>query len=434
MINSSVLHESPVWALAPCGKDVVAKCFYGASLGANDLIHFEESLYTRMSIDYKFDSKVDSTSSENIITIKLENGSHSREIKSNTHEKLFNTVNMSSNFGISENRSMFWNDSYRSILRDLYTINSVSSELLTSMTSSSNRVGVVTKGTKGNTYEDAFVIQAVINNDFSVSIHDKTIIDSIASLLHIEDIDLSNENYIASYIATMLYRYIVSQVYIAREVKVRHISLSFTLKRNEGYTEQKRLNELFKHYIESGLLIPITYLQMIRWFRPTHDWKEYMVWPSIANPYVVDSIKYFLPRIDRISKSNLRTILRDRSYLISNKYLPETSLEIQKLCHYEYSLDMVFKELIVRSILSHDIPSRYPLFTRGQWIGTTGRSFNINTSKYHRIAKFGVENYTDVIDNVISKITMRSVFPPVYVKKMTRLSDKIPDIFSKMLE
>lgn len=146
-----------------------------------------------------------------------------------------------------------------------------------------------------------------------------------------------------------------------------------------------------------------------------------------------DPLDSYLPEITLDSKMYFRMISRNHDYLNTSYYQSEVSLPFQLRLHYSLPWFTFAKEMYVRSILDTDFPEVYPIFSRAGWKGTDGSSFGLSPARMHRIAKYMLPDYLENIEKYIEVITMRKQSPPSYIRRMTRLTEFIPDLFKRFI-
>jgi hypothetical protein len=447
--HSNTVRAMPFWSLAPTTEFSTSKIVYGVSHGAHEIMHFMEPSFTKLNFYYEFNSLIGTKKSPNSTHATVEmfdtrDDSHVYDRKFEVLDKLYDSDQCEANFGIINTNSMYSSDSYRKIINEMFIIVNDHDEntFSASQSSTSNRTGIVTKGPDNVTYDDAFQINLVVNNDFSIAIEDKSIVDMLISLMHMEKLKLSEDGMatVVNYITTTLHRYVTSQMYISSGVTIRKLKIKVSITCKKDSIVQEDLDEMFEKFLSKGMLVPISTLQYTYALsalklisKDFSEWEPFSILVSLANPGVNGNLKNFLPRLDIKSKTNIKNLCRNKGRLTSEYYESEVLLPWQDGYSYEMTFKQFINELAVRSSLDKDIPECFPLHTRGHWKSNLASSDEILRPMRHRIAKYKIDDVYDEIDSLIEKISLRDATMPKYIRKLTRLSEKLPDVFQRVL-
>jgi hypothetical protein len=159
-----------------------------------------------------------------------------------------------------------------------------------------------------------------------------------------------------------------------------------------------------------------------------------MFFTSLGNPYLNSVVRDFLPSLDVMSKNEISMLAKDRSLLSTEAYNVDVVLPWQKKLNTEISFDDVLNELAVRSIWGGDFPVSIPVFTRSGWKGKHVTSPNISSPVQHRLAKFSVDDRYVSYTRLTKNITNWNVKVPRHVRKLTRSTEKLPNIYNRTID
>jgi hypothetical protein len=442
--SNEVLQDSPVWSLAGLASDKLGQILYGTSHGANELLYYIPTNFSTLSYSYDF-SVLSGEGQRRSVDIRLTNGPDT-ETFSQTYQlldKIFDPAATSDKFSIIDNKSMFITDSFRSVISDLVSIQDSKTKAVFSQKSTSVRVGTVVKNkNEGASYEDAFSVTAVVNDDVNITISDKNIIDMIFSLFLIADTPyIDNDEYMGivnNYIGTTLHSYVKDQMMVKEGISLKELKIELSISRITN--NSKDLHSNFIRHVNKGFIVPISTLQFMFFDKKMYDvivedWSPIIAITALANPSLNEALHSLMPMSTLKDKRNFKSVCRVRSYLNSNTYVSDKPLKWQNDHVCQLSFEEWMKEMAVRSFLKDDYPDYFPLHTRGEWIGPHSESLAINPPVQHKLSKFQVIDVYDIYEDITVKATMRaSPGVPEYIRRMTRISKRIPMIFHRLLE
>lgn len=449
--GKSELRTSPFYALEKALGNVSSKIIYGTSLGAHELISFYESLYSSVSIKYSYSSDA---SGSTTFDLNLSNGKSPDNFTYKFDLQYFEPNELMKDFSLKEKNSMYYKDSCGRILKTLFNIESPipgsgiesPNSIQVSQSNRESRSGFITTQNNSKvTFSDGFMISGITNGeDFSFRINDKSIVEMIVSLMHVKNMELTNEQikHLCGYIMTVLNRYVLQQMYMIDGVKIVNLTWSIKITKNEGYIDQNQLDKFYHKCVNEGKIMPITLLHYkflsSKYFDIDMDikWLEYIFWTAIAAPNINQNLTDFLPEIDFDSKNSFQLYCINRNLLSSKGYMSQiASIESQLNIEAVITFDEFLRELMVVGILRNEVPEYLPFITRSKWHGTSSSSVRIDVPRWHPISKLMLSDVTFNLYDYVNSITMRSkkINFPRFIRTQTRLTEDITNTFDFVL-
>lgn len=444
LLKSKSIEDAPFWNLALCRDYPLAKILYGHSHGLTDMVLFTDGKYgssefslevgnfvsqQNSTVRNDFRSKVDLS----LNSPKNSSGDSRLEYSTTINEMLFNVASLDNPRISFKTDSIFSEKSYSSILSSCYDL-TTELDIKFRQNAISERVGIVTKSKDNINYQDAFSMRIALNTFDTIRDFDKSILDPLIALRLIGDLyapGSSDSEVVLQYVSTMFVKYVETYLYLKTGVKIESLKAKIKIVRKSD-----SLSKVYTDNVERGLLHPISTAQLYGYLYPdSFDWNELVFWSAISGTWFSEDLVNFLPKCDPNYKYRLNSLLYNSESLTTSYYVSDVALPWQKHPDIKLEYGDILRELFHRLMINDQIPDFIPLFTRSGWKGTNGSSPNIPLPHLHRISKFGVVNAEDEI-SIISKYSAlrESPFtPPVYVRKLTRLFERMPPLFNNIL-
>jgi len=439
-IQSERMRELPVWTLGPI-RGSLANTAYGLSHGAQDLLYFVQTKHDSLSFRYNYSSKIESGSkNSSSIDIVLSNGTNpvrKFSTKFNNHLADITSMEIKSRIGVTQ--SMFRNEHYKNVMSDLMSVES-SSRASFSQSSISTRVIFSVRKDGGQTFDEGFNTSLTMNNDVILSVDDKNIVDMLASFLLVDDISMSDTSMeLASrYAATLLHRYVLSQLFIEDGIKILDMEMSVDLVRK--CNDRSELMEKLSKYVSDGHMVPITPLHYKAVLDSSLDdkWKKYIFWSSFANVGFNKGLDVFLPQIQSSSSSYISHVSKNKDMLDTTYYLPDSTFEWQEMLESKVSYNNFLWELLTRIVFNDEEISCIPMISRGDWMHGSISMSVFSVPEIHRLAKFSVSDSYALTIELIEILALTSKIKdlrrPGYVRSRTRAVKSMPPIMSDVID
>jgi hypothetical protein len=254
------------------GPNMLANVAYGFAHGAHELLAFQPSDYDRLKIEFIYDAELTAkanaiSDTKTTITIMSQDNS-AKEVKLISSKKhfQFNMAKLAESARLAEARSMFYRDSVRAILRNMFSL-TTHVIMTVAQDGESMRRSFISVA-----IEDGFMIQIAVNDNVNYQIDDKSILDMMIPWLFINNFDLGdmssdNPNYedMIHYFTTVLTGYLVNQMHIQAGliIKTMKISLDLTRKSNNNAED---LQALFSAEVCKGNIMPLSPIQYAFYF------------------------------------------------------------------------------------------------------------------------------------------------------------------------
>jgi hypothetical protein len=445
-----------MWSLAPLSRPTISHILYGVSHGAQETLLFNESYYDTLLFSYSFSSEIGSVNKVELELRPAQGDMYSDTF--NLSDKIFDPAIVNFQNNIIDNKSMYSSGSFRKVLHRLIEFSGGLIETQFGQRSVSERMGLYTKSKSEKAYEDAFVIRVQVNDGVSITIEDKTLFDLFFSLLFLRDLDLTPEKVVGdnltqnkikesngvrrmdvslllNYIITLLHAYIKTRLVVKSGVSIQKLLMKIELKRKMN--DSAKLHNSLKGMVGEGLIVPISSYQWMCVVMPQKleddEWLYTKFISNIATTQANHCLHVYMPSLQIDSKLFIRQISRNRKMLQTNYYISDVSPPILSNVHDQISYDDFIDEMMIRSMWEGCYPQFFPIFSRGEWSGSNITSYNIHPPVHHRLAKFMVDDPENLYEIMTDDFAMYTDKPPFFMRRTTRITDKIPDIFNRII-
>jgi hypothetical protein len=320
-------------------------------------------------------------------------------------------------------------------------------------TNDTERVGIVSRGSNiAESIVDGFRVHQTVVNDLDIDEFNEDLSRILAttkmlkgvegrvdaedglSLAVVEEHGTDSMKGYCAYLASTLYQFVLSKVASERTSVVKKISFAITLQPHISTTYESNLK--YKNMVDKGSIVPISPLQILRYlgFYDIEVWRRYVFCSALVginlNPVVIS----VMPAIASNSKRSmvLIAILRDR--LESTFYNEEEALEFEKNRIFRITYEQFLKEMLVRMLTSTDTPSYFRFMSEGSWKGSSGSSLVITAPSFQKVfSKYTLSDIYKEVSDFNYKMALYKIKIDG-VKRTARLVNKLPDVFSSLVE
>lgn len=446
LLTNDSLIPTPAFNMTFNIDSSVSKILYGFANGLHDMTFFLSSKFSKIDISYSFNLDNSLNHSINIVWyFKDENGLERRISKSfQSRDLSYETSIITDNWNFIDSESIYYSNTYQNIFKDLFNIDHSDIQFESLQASSHTKQVITTSQNNKIAYSEGVVSRLTLNGPVSFDHSNIYLLNSIVSMLNIDNINIdinNNENDIilkdlSLYLSGIIKHYVNSNIKPS-SLKLSSIQSKFTISKKDGFITDVELHNAYRNFIRSGDLYPSAPIHFDFYFSKDtlKRFSEFAILSGLSNISINRSLKSVLPISDKSSKMNFSLYAKNRSLLFVNTYINDASFDFQRSDFY-ITFDELLVEMFVKTMLVTKVPDYIPLITRGQWNGTDVKSNQIVCSYLNNIfIKYSLHHDEDFILNFILNIICRNkaFLLDKSFKNKTRLVNVCPDVFERFI-